>query len=66
MTSVLTKEDVLKCFDVLQGSLLYRHLKPHLSHYFTVVETECVIGQEQRRGYNGGPEKGTCRCWPTI
>ena len=46
VTSVRTKEDVLKCFDALQGSLplsySLSHLKLPLSdEHLTVVETEC-------------------------
>ena len=45
VTSVKTKDDVLKCFDALQGSLplsSLNHLKLPLSdEHFTVVETEC-------------------------
>ena len=42
VTSVKTKEDVLQCFDVLQGSLpLSSFYHSQLDKHFTVVETEC-------------------------
>ena len=45
VTSVKTKDDVLNCFDALQGSLplsSLNHLKLPLSdEHFTVVEIEC-------------------------